>query len=107
MEEGRYKTNIKPPYFECGSCGYRAPDYKFTHGMWWWKKIHCPVCKSVVVEVAVRKSAPPPPIKRTFSITIEDKKHLQFIYNRMANFHLENQNYDYMLRFKEIIDKNK
>ena len=30
--------------------------------------------------------------------------HLEFIYNRMAEVHGENKNYDYMLRFASIID---
>jgi hypothetical protein len=32
------------------------------------------------------------------------KNHLQWIYARMVAKHGENENYDYMLRFKEIID---
>jgi len=34
-----------------------------------------------------------------------DKQHLQWIYDRLCSVHGENPNYDYMLRFKEIIDK--
>lgn len=32
------------------------------------------------------------------------KLHLQWIYNHMINLHKENKNYDYMIKFKEIID---
>ena len=35
----------------------------------------------------------------------EDKKHLEWIYNRMKYVHAENPNYDYMIKFREIIDK--
>jgi hypothetical protein len=31
--------------------------------------------------------------------------HLEFIYNRMAEVHGENKNYDYMLRFASIIEE--
>lgn len=34
-----------------------------------------------------------------------DKHHLQWIYDRMLNVHNEDKNYDYMLKFKEIIDR--
>jgi hypothetical protein len=30
--------------------------------------------------------------------------HLEWIYNRMKNVHNENENYDYMIKFREIID---
>ena len=33
--------------------------------------------------------------------------HLQWIYDRMFNVHDENENYDYMLKFKEIIEQLK
>jgi hypothetical protein len=33
--------------------------------------------------------------------------HLQWIYDRMSNVHGENKNYDYMLKFKEIIEQFK
>ena len=33
----------------------------------------------------------------------KNKQHLQFIYDRMIEIHKENPNYDYMLKFKEII----
>jgi len=36
--------------------------------------------------------------------TDKDTSHLQWIYDRMSNVHDENENYDYMLKFKEIID---
>ena len=32
------------------------------------------------------------------------KIHLEFIYNRLINKYNENKNYDYMIKFKEIID---
>ena len=103
MTEGRYKTNVKPPYLECKACGYRGPNYTFNHGMWWWKSVHCPTCKSVDVNTPTRpKIAPAPQMSQQ---RLEDKRVLNFIYNRMKNFHLENPNYDYMIKFKEIIDK--
>jgi len=34
-------------------------------------------------------------------------KHLEFIYSRMINVHKENENYDYMLKMKEILLKQK
>jgi hypothetical protein len=34
-------------------------------------------------------------------------KHLEWIYNRMVNVHNENPNYDYMIRFEEIIEELK
>jgi hypothetical protein len=37
----------------------------------------------------------------------EDIKHLQWIYDRMVNVHGENENYDYMIKFKEIIEQLK
>lgn len=37
-------------------------------------------------------------------IIYRDMLHLEFIYNRMINVYKENPNYDYMLRFMEIID---
>ena len=30
--------------------------------------------------------------------------HLEWIYDRMKNVHNENENYDYMIKFREIID---
>ena len=35
----------------------------------------------------------------------KDITHLQWIYDKMSNFH--NENYDYMLKFKEIIEQLK
>lgn len=32
------------------------------------------------------------------------KKHLEFLYLRLIKVHGENENYDYMIKFKEIID---
>ena len=37
----------------------------------------------------------------------KDITHLQWIYDRMSNVHGENENYDYMLKFKEIIEQLK
>ena len=37
----------------------------------------------------------------------EDLKHLEWIYDRIVNFHNENPNYDYILKFKSIIEKFK
>jgi hypothetical protein len=34
-------------------------------------------------------------------------EHLKFIYERLKNVHAENENYDYMVRLKEIIDQYK
>jgi hypothetical protein len=34
----------------------------------------------------------------------EDKQHLQWMYNRLAHVHLENENYDYMNRMKQILN---
>lgn len=104
MTEGKYKTNVKPPYWECEGCGHRAPNYDFKHGALWWKDTYCPECHSNRIELnPKRRSFAPPapiPIQR-----LEDKKVMKFIYDRMKNFHLENPRYDYMIKFKEIIDK--
>lgn len=35
----------------------------------------------------------------------EVTNHLKFIYDRMVNIHNENENYDYMIKFKNIIKK--
>jgi hypothetical protein len=40
------------------------------------------------------------------SLFPKDKEHLQWIYNRLVNVHGEDPNYDYMLKFKEIINKS-
>jgi hypothetical protein len=39
--------------------------------------------------------------------TDKDTAHLQWIYDRMSDVHGENENYDYMLKFKEIIEQLK
>jgi len=36
---------------------------------------------------------------------VEDIKHINWIYDRLIRVHKENSNYGYMLKFKEIIDK--
>ncbi len=33
-----------------------------------------------------------------------DIKHLEWVYERMNNVHNENENYDYMIRFREILE---
>jgi hypothetical protein len=38
-------------------------------------------------------------------MTKEEVKHVNWMYNRLTSVHKENPNYDYMLKFKEIIDK--
>lgn len=35
---------------------------------------------------------------------MNNKTHLEFIYNRLKNVYNENENIDYMLKFKNIID---
>ena len=104
MKEGKYKTNVKPPYWECNSCKHRAPYYDFEKGMWWWLTYRCPKCKSEDFKEAIKRAAPPPAPQMTQQ-RLEDKKVLRFIYDRLAVFHLENPRYDYMVKFKEIIDK--
>ncbi len=102
MKEGKYKTNVKPPYWQCNSCNHRAPYYDFKHGMLWWERFYCPKCKSEEFRDApkLKLATPPVPIQR-----IEDKRILTFIYDRMVNFHLENPRYDYMINLKKIIDR--
>ena len=63
MKEGKYKTNVKPPYLECKSCGYRGPDYDFKHGAWWWKDNYCPKCGSKEITDAKRPKVAPAPQK--------------------------------------------
>ena len=41
------------------------------------------------------------------SYSEEEVNHLEWIYNRMINVHNENENYDYMIRFKNIIKQFK
>ena len=106
MKEGRYKTNVKPPYWECKGCKHRAPDYDFEHGALWWKKDCCPKCGSNWIDKnPPRPKTLPPPAPQMTQQRLRDKRVLKFIYERMQNFHLENPNYDYMIHFKEIIDK--
>lgn len=38
-------------------------------------------------------------------MTKEDLTHLEWIYGRLIHVHNENRNYDYMHRFKKIIDE--
>jgi hypothetical protein len=37
-------------------------------------------------------------------LSSEDKQHLLWMYNRLANVHDENHNVDYMSKMKQIID---
>jgi hypothetical protein len=39
--------------------------------------------------------------------SLDDLKHLEFIYGRLVDVHNENPNYDYILKFKSIIEKFK
>ena len=41
------------------------------------------------------------------NINEKDVKHLQWLYDRMVNVHGENKDYDYMIKFKEIIEQLK
>lgn len=34
----------------------------------------------------------------------KDIKHLEWLYERMKYLHNENENYDYMIRFREILE---
>lgn len=34
----------------------------------------------------------------------KDIKHLEWVYERMKCVHNENENYDYMIRFREILE---
>lgn len=103
MTEGKYKTNVKPPYLECCGCKYRGPNYNFIHGMWWWKTIKCPECGSAELQTPAKpKIAPAPQILKD---RMDNKRHLQFIYDRLRFVYGENKNIDYMRKFKEIIDK--
>lgn len=38
-------------------------------------------------------------------MTKEEIKHINWMYNRLTSVHKENPNVDYMISFKEIIDK--
>ncbi len=38
-------------------------------------------------------------------MTKDEIKHINWMYNRLTSVHKENPNFDYMKRFKEIIDK--
>ena len=103
MKEGKEKTNVKPPYWECNDCNHRAPYYDFKKGMWWWLTFRCPKCGSEEFGEAIKLKIAPAPQKKAGYI--EDKVVLKFIYNRLANFHLENPKVDYMVKFKKIVDR--
>ena len=38
---------------------------------------------------------------------MKDSEHLQWIHDRLVNLYDENPNYDYMVRFREIIKQNR
>jgi hypothetical protein len=57
------------------------------------------VIKKVLVEVECKNVQIYPKSGKEFS----DKNHLEFIYNRLINVHNENPDYDYMIKFKEIL----
>jgi hypothetical protein len=38
-------------------------------------------------------------------MTKDEIKHIKWMYSRLTSVHKENENFDYMKRFKEIIDK--
>lgn len=40
-------------------------------------------------------------------LTKKEIDHLEWMYHRMIGVHKENKNYDYMVKFLEIIDKLK
>lgn len=40
-------------------------------------------------------------------MTDKDTKHLEWLYDRLKFVHGENENYDYMIKFREIIQANK
>ena len=61
MREGKYKTNVKPPHWECKKCKHRAPYYDFERGIWWWKKYSCPKCGSEEFKDSVRPKISPAP----------------------------------------------
>lgn len=44
------------------------------------------------------------PIKEYPENEEKQKQHLEWIYQRLIHVHKENPNYDYMLKFKEIIN---
>jgi len=57
---------------------------------------------------------PPPPNDKLKNATEKYREanqknyeHLKFIYERLKNVHAENENYDYMVKLKEIIDQYK
>jgi hypothetical protein len=103
MKEGKYKTNVKPPYWECKDCSYRGPHYDFEKGMWWWKTNECPKCKSEEFEDATRPKVAPAP--QSQKLRTDDRRHLEYIYERLVNVHGENNNTDYMIRLVEIINR--
>jgi hypothetical protein len=44
-------------------------------------------------------------LKLIMEMSQSDINHLKWIYERLIHVHKENPNYDYMLKFKEIINK--
>jgi hypothetical protein len=103
LTEGKNKTNVKPQYLKCVCCGFSAPEYKFENGFWFFKKRKCPICGSHFYDKIERKKTTPAP--QGSKLRTDDKRCLEFIYNRLINVYNENSNYDYMINFKKIIDK--
>jgi hypothetical protein len=66
------------------------------------------VCLIVLVFISLRVYDRGYLFKRTIKTTDNDWTdidHLRWTYNRMKHIHKENENYDYMIRLKTIIDK--
>lgn len=61
----------------------------FYHIPFWFKKL-----KNNLFEV----------VDKPFDDNNEDIKHLEWMYERMKSVHNENENYDYMVKFREILD---
>lgn len=57
---------------------------------------------AVITTPEIKEEEPKKEIKKERS---SDKEHLEFIYARLRHVYHENENIDYMLRFKKIIDK--
>lgn len=93
----------------CNDCGYSASGGEFVKnfGRFYYGQERCPLCKSYDISESVGlKGAPPPPPKPRKEKT-KEQIHLKFLYDRLIHVHGENRNYDYMIKFKEIIDNLK
>lgn len=44
-------------------------------------------------------------VDKPFNDIDNDIKHLEWLYERMKSVHNENENYDYMVKFRDILDK--